>query len=241
LILHPADFDMREPAWHERTENTCHRLLFFSIIGLGAPRQNSIPGRYMEQREPDYYSIHHDEYHARTFGLDPGPFLMPLAERLPPGARILDVGCSSGRDLKWFIARGFDVTGFERSAGLARKARRNAGCEVIEGDFETADFSSFAVDALTLIAALVHVPGEKLPQVLKRILPAVKPGGYILITMKEGTSPVQGSGGRIYYRWRDDDLRRLFAELGLRILYSRRRGSFLSEDVVWLEYVLTTT
>ena len=188
--------------------------------------------------DADYYASHPDEYHERTFGLDPAPFLSPLAERLQPGAHILDIGCSSGRDLKWFRERGFRVTGFERSPVLAEKARRIAGCEVIEGDFETFDFSSRSCDAVSLIASLVHVPPERLPQVLARILPAVKPGGHLLITLKEGTAPAGGSGGRTYYRWRGEELQTIFESLSLEILHAHRRASFLSEDVVWLEYVL---
>jgi SAM-dependent methyltransferase len=186
----------------------------------------------------DYYALHHDEYHEETFGLDPGPFLMPLAERLHSGARILDVGCSSGRDMRWFKSRGFTVTGFERSPGLAEKARTLTGCEVIEGDFETADFSPFSFDAITLIASLVHIPCDLVSSVLERILCAVRPGGLILITMKEGSCPAEASGERIYYRWRDAELRRIFENLGLEISYFSRSDSFLSEGVVWLEYVL---
>ena len=40
---------------------------------------------------------------------------------------VLDIGCGSGRDLKWLRERGFSVTGFERSKGLAALARRHAG------------------------------------------------------------------------------------------------------------------
>lgn len=58
--------------------------------------------------------------------------------------------------------RGFDVIGFERSPGLAELARDNAGCEVIEGDFETYDFSSILVDAVMLVGlhgAVSPLPG----------------------------------------------------------------------------------
>jgi len=90
----------------------------------------------------DYYQKNYNAYHEKTFSIDPTSFLAPLAQRLPAEAFVLDVGCGSGRDLLWMKKRGFDVIGFERSPGLAELARDNVGCEVIQGDFETYDFSS---------------------------------------------------------------------------------------------------
>jgi SAM-dependent methyltransferase len=118
---------------------------------------------------PDYYPKNYKAYHEKTFSIDPSSFLAPLAQRLPSEAFILDVGCGSGRDLLWTKRKGFDVIGFERSPGLAELARDNVGCEVIEGDFETYDFSSIFVDAIMLVGALVHVPNERFSKVFENI------------------------------------------------------------------------
>lgn len=85
----------------------------------------------------NYYKENSKEYFDRTFSLDPSSFLAPVAEKLSSGAMVLDVGCGSGRDLLWFKNKGFEVIGFERSAGLAELAREHSDVEVIEGDFET--------------------------------------------------------------------------------------------------------
>jgi SAM-dependent methyltransferase len=90
----------------------------------------------------NYYQKNYKAYHEKTFSIDPSSFLAPLAQRLSADAFVLDVGCGSGRDLLWMKKRGFDVIGFERSPGLAELARDNAACEVMEGDFESYDFSS---------------------------------------------------------------------------------------------------
>ena len=90
----------------------------------------------------DYYQENYKAYHEKTFSIDPSSFLTPLAQRLPAEAFVLDVGCGSGRDLLWMKKHGFEVIGFERSPGLAELAREITGCEIIEGDYETYDFSS---------------------------------------------------------------------------------------------------
>lgn len=64
---------------------------------------------------PDYYHINPQTYHQNTFSIDPAPFLTPLADRLPAGSLVLDVGCGSGRDLCWMKSKGFRVMGLERS------------------------------------------------------------------------------------------------------------------------------
>lgn len=114
-----------------------------------------------------------EEYHRKTFFIDPTPFLESLTWFLSPPDHILDVGCGSGRDLLWFQRRGYQVTGVERSAGLARLAREVAKATIYEADFDTLDFTCLCVHALVLIGALVHHPLGRFAEALKRMLQAL--------------------------------------------------------------------
>jgi SAM-dependent methyltransferase len=52
---------------------------------------------------------------------------------IPPGGRILDMGCGTGRHAIELARRGFDVTGVDLSSGMleeARQAARSAGASV---------------------------------------------------------------------------------------------------------------
>ena len=64
----------------------------------------------------------------------PSPWVTRWVHLLPPGARVLDLACGSGRHVRWLAAQGFKVTGVDRDgaalAGLAAVA------EVIEADLE---------------------------------------------------------------------------------------------------------
>jgi len=190
---------------------------------------------------PDFYQKNYKAYHEKTFSIDPSSFLSPLAQRLPPEAFILDVGCGSGRDLLWMKKKGFDVIGFERSPGLAELARENAGCEVIEGDFEIYDFSVISVDAIILVGTLVHVSHKRFSDVLQNITSAIPDNGSVLITLKEGSGDLTDLDGRIFYLWEDQNLRELFNALGFRLCDFSTSVSKTGSGDVWMSYVLDKT
>ena len=186
----------------------------------------------------NYYQKNFKEYHKKTFNIDPSSFLLPLSEKLSSGACILDIGCGSGRDLLWFRQRGFEVVGFERSPGLAGLVRKNVECEVIEGDFETYDFSRLSVDAIMLIGALVHLPHNKVPEVLNSINRALKDDGIIFLSLKKGVGNTSYSHERVFYLWNDGELRDLFKDLGLDVIDYFQQSSTTGIDEVWMGYVL---
>ena len=186
----------------------------------------------------DYYQKNYKAYHEKTFSIDPTSFLVPLAQTLSADAFILDVGCGSGRDLLWMKDRGFEVIGFERSPGLAELARDNVGCEVIEGDFETYDFSLILVDAVMLIGALVHVPHERFSEVFKKITSVIPKHGIVLITLKEGSGDRTDPDGRIFYLWEDPKAREMFDTLGFKVREFSTSVSKTGSGDVWMSYVL---
>ena len=186
----------------------------------------------------DYYQKNYKAYHEKTFSIDPTSFLAPLAQRLPPEAFVLDVGCGSGRDLLWMKKKGFEVIGFERSPGLAELARDNADCEVIEGDFETYDFDSILVDAVMLVGALVHVPHKGFSEIFENITSAMPDNGSVLITLKEGSGDRTDPDGRIFYLWEDPKARELFDTLGFRVCDFSTSVSKTGSGDFWLSYVL---
>ena len=70
--------------------------------------------------------------------LEPSPWVRRWSALVPPGARVLDVACGSGRHVRWFAARGAHVTALDRDpvALAALGAPPDAAVEVIEADIE---------------------------------------------------------------------------------------------------------
>jgi len=185
----------------------------------------------------NYYEENPKEYFNRTFTLDPSSFLGPVAERLSNGAMVLDVGCGSGRDLLWFKNKGFEVIGFERSAGLAKLAREHSGVEVIEGDFEAYDFSFISVDAIISSGSLVHVQHERLADILKNIVQALEKHGIFYVSLKEGEGTRNDDLGRPFYYWKDEQLREVFESLDFKVLDFYQNESIVNSDDMWLSYI----
>jgi hypothetical protein len=134
--------------------------------------------------------------------------------------------------------RGFEVIGFEQSPGLAELARDNAACEVIEGDFETYDFSSIFVDAVMLVGALVHTPNERFAEVFKNITSPIARRGNVLITLKEGSGDRTDADNRTFYLWEDPKAREMFETLGFKVRDFSKSVSKTGSEDFWLSYVL---
>ena len=186
----------------------------------------------------DYYQDHFASYHRSTFSIDPSSFLEPLRKHLEPGCTVLDIGCGSGRDMRWLKNHGFSVSGFERSAGLAGLARRNTGCRVVEGDFNAFDFAAMPSDAILRAGSLVHVPHAELPKIFKRVTAGLQLGGKVLATLKQGSGTGTDALGRVFYYWYARQLEALFTKLGFTVLSFNRQVSKVNHCDVWLAYVL---
>ena len=188
----------------------------------------------------NFYEENHRQYFDSTVSIDPSAFLEPLAERLAPKATILDVGCGSGRDLRWLKERAYKATGLELSPSLADLARRHSGCPVTGGDFRTYDFSRVRVDAVLLIGALVHLEHQQLPDILKRICCAVVAGGIVYLSLKEGKGTKTGKDGRVFYLWDRLELETILTASGLSVVYFSRTVSKQRSSDTWLSFILHT-
>lgn len=186
---------------------------------------------------PDYYQQNSKTYHEKTFFVDPASFLTPFVESLKQGATVLDIGCGSGWDLLWLKKRGFKVMGFERSPGLASLAGIDAGCEVIEGDFETYDFSDLQADAVLFAGSLVHVEPDKLANLLENITNGTQ-ATVVYLSLKQGAGKKTGKDGRMFYLWDDKNLRKMFEKLGFQLVDSSKGASLVNPKDIWLGYVL---
>ncbi len=185
-----------------------------------------------------FYQNRAQDYFERTFSIDPSSFLLPLTHYLEPGSTVLDVACGSGRDMLWLHSKGYACTGLEGSPALAALARSHTSLPVIEADFKTYDFASCQVDALLLIAALVHEPHARFGAVLSRIMDALKPRGLVMISMKQGRGIKTFADGRTFYLWEKNPLIQIFKNNDLTCVEDSVQVSKLRESDIWMSFLL---
>ena len=192
-----------------------------------------------EDRIEIFYRVDSRQYYESTRRIDPAPFLAPFARILPKGCRILDVGCGSGRDMKWLMEKGFEVCGFERSQELAALARRHSGCEVVVGDLEVFDFSVFDVQAILLVGSLAHLPPGRLQFAFRRIAKAIRrTPGHIFLSLKKGEGRQSDSRGRIFYLWEEPGIRELLEDDAAKFLSCGINRSDFNPQDQWLSVII---
>lgn len=106
--------------------------------------------------------------------------------RLPSSAYILDFGCGSGRDSKYFINNGYKVKAIDGSIEMCKLARKYIAQEVICMQFdELEDINTY--DGIWACSSILHIEKEKLSDVLLKMINALKTNGIIYTSFKIGT------------------------------------------------------
>lgn len=150
---------------------------------------------------------------------------------LPEGGTILDLGCGSGRDSLAFFEEEYEVTPLDGAEEMCALAEIHTDLEVLHMTFAELDFDE-VFDGVWANASLLHVPEKDMPDILRKVGMALKPGGHLYLSVKEGD--FEGiRGGRYFvdyskrklidllentgiFRikefWRNDDTREEFSE-----------------------------
>lgn len=100
---------------------------------------------------------------------------------------ILDAGCGTGRDVKYFLDRGLDIIGIDFSESIIEEAKRR----VSNGDFKLMDmrnlgFPDNTFDGIWACASLLHLPKYEVKKVLVDFNRVLKPKGILFVLVREG-------------------------------------------------------
>ena len=140
-----------------------------------------------------YYQDNAESFFSSTVNVNMDNVYGPFVNHLIPGSRILDAGCGSGRDTKFFLEKGYKVDAFDASSKLAERASAYTGIEVKVATFNDVDAVE-RYDGIWCCASLLHVPKEMLPSVMAKLSTALKPQGIWYVSFKYGNAErlVQG-------------------------------------------------
>ncbi|MFE0414078.1 class I SAM-dependent methyltransferase [Streptomyces tendae] len=140
----------------------------------------------MVRRGYDAVSLRYDQvYDAET---KYESLLGDLVRRIPAGGTVLDLGCGSGVPVaRTLAAAGYRVTGIDISEVQVLRAReRVPQAEFIHGDATAASFDAASFDAVVSLFALIHIPQDEQPLLLRKIAGWLRPGGSFVATTGHG-------------------------------------------------------
>lgn len=109
--------------------------------------------------------------------------LPDFLDRLPAGAKILELGCGGGTDAAHMLAKGFMVDPTDGAPAIAAIAQDRLKLPVRVMRFD--EIKAVAeYDAVVAMASLLHTPFDALPMILAKISTALLPGGWHVATFK---------------------------------------------------------
>ena len=133
----------------------------------------------------EYYNQNADMFAQGTRLVDFTVVQERFAKMLPVDSRILDFGCGSGRDTKYFLEKGYRVEATDGSAELCKLASVFAGIEVKEMLFQDLDVSG-KYEGIWACSSILHLSKKELLPVIRKMCDALKDNGVIYTSFKYG-------------------------------------------------------
>lgn len=133
----------------------------------------------------NYYNEHAREFSDNTIAVDFKNMQDKFLAYLEPGSRILDFGCGSGRDTKYFLSRGYDTDASDGSEELVKIASEYTGIQVRRMLFQELDVTE-KYDGIWACSSILHLPYAELADAIIRMGKALVLHGIAYTSFKYG-------------------------------------------------------
>jgi SAM-dependent methyltransferase len=171
----------------------------------------------MTNRTIDYYDNNASEYCSSVNGADMTAYYTRFLKYVPKGGSIIDLGCGSGRDLKYFRDNGYDAQGLDASQQLCVLAHEYSGCPV-----QCTDFLSWKperkFDAFWANASMLHLTDKDIITFFEEKPRYLEDNGIIYMSMKTGIMQGDDEKGRYFTPFTENLLEGIIKVSGLRII-----------------------
>ena len=137
--------------------------------------------------ERDYADLKKDRYSsAFTYARSRlHPRLESYLRAVPPGSRILDVGCGAGEQIKMYRDLGLEAVGVEPAPHMREVAQRsNPGVSILQGTVLDIPLPDQSFDVVVAIEVLRYLDPADWNRAFSEILRVLRPGGRLLVTMR---------------------------------------------------------
>lgn len=152
---------------------------------------------HFRDKTRNYYEKTSNKYFKETVNNSMVSTLEKFIQFIPDDGKILDLGCGSGRDSKYLMNRGFQVVALDYSANIAELASKYLGKDVIKKEIENIDYQN-EFDGIWACASLLHLSPRQLEMALQKIMDALRSGGILYTSFKEGGGITIDEKGRYF-------------------------------------------
>ena len=141
----------------------------------------------------EYYNENARQFVDSTANVEFHHMQNRFLEKLQVGGHILDFGCGSGRDTKYFLEEGYSVEAIDGSEELCKLASELTGIKVKHMYFqELSEVEKY--DGIWACSSILHLNHNDLKTVMKKMAIAVKANGIIYTSFKYGTFSGERNG-----------------------------------------------
>lgn len=127
----------------------------------------------MNNKTINYYNKYTKSFIQTTRSVDFINIQNKFLSYLPSGAFILDFGCGSGRDTKYFLKRNYNVTAIDGSEEICKEASKYTGIKVKQMLFEELNDQNI-YDGIWACASILHLSKNDLFLVFHKMNKALK-------------------------------------------------------------------
>lgn len=143
------------------------------------------------------YDARAQDYARQFRAKAPDSDLQAFMALLPPGARVLDLGCGPGTASAFLRAAGFVPDPVDASAAMVEMANDRHGIGARQATFDDIEAQA-AYDGVWANFSLLHAPRADLPRHLAALHRALKAGGALHLGMKTGEGEGRDRLDRFY-------------------------------------------
>lgn len=159
----------------------------------------------------NYYDTNAKEFVEGTLNVDFKATQDKFINKLPAKGYILDFGCGSGRDTKYFLARDFNVDAIDGSIELCKIASEYTNIKVNHMYFNELSIVN-KYDGIWACSSILHLSLDDLVDVFKRMSKALKDEGIIYTSFKYGDFSGERNG-RYFTDMTEDSFAKLIANV----------------------------
>ena len=141
----------------------------------------------------EYYNTNSTEYFNKTSNADLSELYAVFERHLPTDAKILDIGCGSGRDALHFKNKGYEITAFDAAEELVKLSKEYTGLDIICNTFEEFDTEE-KFDGLWACSSFLHIEKKDMKSMLEKYADFLKPDGVFYLSFKYSDCEYEENG-----------------------------------------------